>query len=515
MLLPLAYLAATYNLQTPAAAPKKPEPSPYDPPSGLAPGVNAYASQTLVADADVKISRHTLWILSGAANKPKILRNLLLVETGDGADHVHVRNWPGGKVQILINGKSHIIDGKEHGPKQNLWIETKGGNDTVIIDDDVTLHVDVEGGDGDDYIQAGGGRSRLHGGNGNDFMRLGSGLGYAAGNNGDDTIIGGAGNAVMYGNKGNDRLYGGFGSSTQQSYLDGGDGNDELHAGSGHSVLHGGNDDDHLVGYDRTTFYAGKGCDHIWNNQRNDLIYANATDRFDRTKGSSFTEVKPSNAGEQGYTVQDGEYEFKQQTLDDLELLRSSPIGQQALAKMDELAAVAGGKVTIAPTYHTSSAYWFGSTELENLSPHAKATVNTSKYGYINNGVPGSRADRATIYYNPFSITEVADRTNTLVPVSGLFHEMSHAYNGATGTFLEGTGVEYLKPGKPIAVTNKEFQAVGLPNEADPFDFDNDPSTRPTTVNPQPFTENALHKEMGKPLRPAYSLKLSSQGRGL
>ncbi|WP_373460780.1 M91 family zinc metallopeptidase [Pseudomonas sp. W3I7] len=37
-----------------------------------------------------------------------------------------------------------------------------------------------------------------------------------------------------------------------------------------------------------------------------------------------------------------------------------------------------------------------------------------------------------------------------------------------------------------------------------PFDFDNDPSTPPTTINPEHFTENGMHREMGRPLRKSY-----------
>jgi hypothetical protein len=38
--------------------------------------------------------------------------------------------------------------------------------------------------------------------------------------------------------------------------------------------------------------------------------------------------------------------------------------------------------------------------------------------------------------------------------------------------------------------------------------------TPPTTINPLPFTENALNAEMGKPLRRAYTIETSEQGDG-
>jgi len=507
MLFPLTYLATFYS------PPPASKPSPFDPPPDLTPGTSERRIHLLHADGDTQISRVIDWD-SSPPKDPEVIGNWLYIETGDRADHIHIRSYPGDKLQILINGKEYLFEKQEGGHRQALWIDAKGGDDTVIVDDDVKLTLDIEGGDGDDYIQGGGGRTRLYGGQGNDFMRLGSGLGYAAGNEGDDTLIGGSGNNVMYGNQGRDDLHAGLGPSTKQSYLDGGDDQDRLFGGSGHNVLNGGNGDDHLVGHDRTTFYTGKGHDAIWNNRHGDRIYVGAADYFDRTQGSAFTLVNPSKAGDQGFTVQDGTHGFKQQVADDIEFLRSSPIGQQALAKMDELAARNGGSVSIEPGGGSEVAYLYGSTELENVAPEVRKTMDDSKWGVLKNGVPGSRADRARIFYAHPSTLESADRTNTTVPVTALFHEIAHAYNGATGTFLAGTSTEQLESGISKTVNNDELQAIGLPNSATPFDFDNDPSTPPGTINPPPFTENALNEEMGKPLRAIYNFEVSHQGDG-
>jgi hypothetical protein len=54
-------------------------------------------------------------------------------------------------------------------------------------------------------------------------------------------------------------------------------------------------------------------------------------------------------------------------------------------------------------------------------------------------------------------------------------------------------------------VDNVEYQALGLPiADGEPFDYDNNPLTPPTTTNSSPFTENALRQEMGVPLRDRY-----------
>lgn len=504
-----------------AQLPKPPETatSPYTPPTDLKPDMVNRRTQVLFDEGGTKISRSIDWDPSDP-KKPQILNNFLHVETGDRADRVHVRNLPNDKLQITINDKPHVFDVKsKEDREQELAIDTHGGDDTVIIDDDVKLRTRVEGGDGDDRIQAGGGRSRLFGGRGNDALVLGSGLGYAAGGEGDDTIIGGSGNGVMYGNKGNDLLIAGSGLATKQTYMDGGDGDDVLFSGSGHTVAHGGNGDDNLVGNARTTFYTGKGKDSIWNNQPNDRIYAKAGDSFDRTQGSAFTEVKPSNAGNRGFSVdvppevnEDQAQEFKQSVADDFEFLRSSPTGQQALKRMDEFAAINGAKVSIRPINHGGNEYLFGSTGLENMTPEESESAGEGAFGTITNGVPGARADRGIIHFDSPATLENADRTNTRVPATALFAQVASAYNGATGTFLPGETRE--APGESGLARNEVRQAIGLPSDAEPFDFDNDPSTPPSTVNPRPFTENALNEEMGKPLRKTVLWSPSDQGRG-
>ncbi len=521
MLAPLTHLAA-YPYHVPSSEPDKAEPSPYEPPSSLKPGVLTTRTHLLSETNDVKFSREIVWDTTNPEKGPTIKSNRLVVETFNKADTVYVRNWHGDKLQITVNGKSNLFDAKrEKDTEQGLVIKTNGGNDKVIVENSVTNRLDIDGGDGDDYLQAGGGRSRVYGQGGNDFIQLGSGLGYAEGNDGDDTIKNGTGNAVIYGNNGNDRLYARPGAANKQTYMDGGNGNDMLFAGSGHTVLHGGNGDDQLVGADRTTFYTGKGNDRIWNNQPQDRIYAGANDHFQRNQGSTFTEVKPSTAGTEAYKVPrpkdstaQQDKDFRQRVDDDIEFLRSSPVGQQALTEMDKLAASSNTHVRIRPAQSGGSYYEFGSRELNNMTDKEFANVKGSNFGEITQGVPGSRADLATIYYDRASVLENADRTNTAVPMTALFHEMAHAYNGATGTFVAGKSTEYPKPGESHDIDNLEYQAIGIPNGGQAFDLDNDPSTPPTNTNPEPFTENSFNEEMGKPLRQFYKFSKSDQGDG-
>ncbi|WP_235577344.1 M91 family zinc metallopeptidase [Pseudomonas libanensis] len=493
MLFPLAYLATTYTDARSSGPASHPAPSFYDPPPDLEPGVYNHRLLTLYSDGEVNISRLLVW--DPSSDVPTIKRNYLVIETGDGADRIHIRNWPGDRLQILINDKPYFFSIKPpQGPEQSLLIETKGGHDSVIIDDDVKLQATVEGGNDDDYLQAGGGRTSLYGGKGRDVMRLGSGLGYAEGNDDDDTLIGGSGNAAMYGNNGKDLLIGGFGPEGKQTYMDGGNDDDALLSGSGQTVAHGGNGNDVFAGAGRTTFYTGKGQDSIWNNRREDRIYGKTGDAFDRASGSTFIEVKPSDAGQHGFTllesVESTEQEnedFRQRVADDLEFLRSSPIGQQALTEMDAIAMVNHGKVSIAPISQDGSSYEFDSTELDNLTEQQAQNLDGAALGEMKDGVAGSRANRAVIYYDPAQIVENSQHTHLRPPIGVFFHELAHAYNGATGTLLPGETLEISRSGGTNPVNNFEHQAVGL-----------------TSDNPRHFTENGLYEEMGTPLRPNY-----------
>ncbi|AZE55533.1 Alkaline phosphatase [Pseudomonas synxantha] len=297
MLSPLTRPAVSHNYAH-STEPGKPKPSPYDPPSDLTPGVPNTRTHVLLEKSDVTFHREITWSTSDP-EKPKIVSNRLVVETGDDADQIHVRSWPGDKLQFTINGRSYVLDAQTpEGPAQGLMIKTNGGDDRVIVDDDVKHVLEVEGGDGNDFIQAGGGMSVLLGRGGNDALILGSNSGYAEGDDGDDLIIGGSGNTMMYGNRGDDRLYAGFGSARKSNFLDGGDDDDELYAGSGNNLLNGGNGNDQLTGHDRTSFYTGEGKDRLLNNKSKDSIYTRVDNRWALAQGSGFIEETPGKSSE-------------------------------------------------------------------------------------------------------------------------------------------------------------------------------------------------------------------------
>lgn len=445
----------------------------------------------LVDDGNLSASQETFKSHKDP-NNLRLVGNTLTLKTGDSSDHIHISQRPDGQLSVKVNDRTYTFEGNPPSDKSarppffNLNIKTGGGNDNITLDPNVTATVKIEAGDGDDTVQAGGGEAEIFGGRGNDHIRLGSGFGYAEGNEGDDTIQGGTGDVVMYGNGGKDRLYAGAGATTKSSYLDGGDGDDELYAGNGHTVINGGLGDDRLVAHDDSTIYTGKGFNTVWANRTKARIYAQSGDRLVGAGQSDTTVVTPSDAGRKAFSIV-GSDSFKQRVEDDLELLRASPAGQKMLEELDKAAERNGAPITFKEG--ELAGYTFGSSELQKLSPEEQLAISPDdpRKGSMIDGAPGARADQGKLTYNP-SFT--ATGSETISPIIQLYHELSHAWNGANGTVLSGM--------------DSELQAVGLPTDSQPFDFDNDPSTPPTSTNPDPLNENSLRREMGRPLRKSY-----------
>lgn len=477
--------------------------------------------ETRLVDDGNLTAHNTALTFQFTPQKKAVMEDSLTLETGDRSDTIHVSNGADGRLNVEVNGKAYAFNvrsEKEGNPTQ-LYIKSKAGDDRIKIDADVMLPVSVEAGDGNDSVTAGGGPSRLFGGNGNDRLQLGSGPGYAEGNEGDDTIMGGTGNAILYGNNGNDRLYAGHGPANKKSHLDGGSGADHLYAGNGHTVMNGGKGDDLMVGHDRTTFYSAKGKDTIRSNNRTDRIYGKTSDRVIAPAGATFVPITPDESGKKGINVQ-GTPDFKQRVEDDLDLLRSSPVGQKMLAALDDAAIKNGAPINIK----SGAKEQFDLDELQkektqyvvegehvddSSAPLAQEDPESPKNGFIRNGVRGTANRGGAIFYDPSSLYDNPVLKSS--PVTNFYHEMSHAYNGATGSFLPGSTPEQVGD-KPAADTpNAERQAVGLPTSAEPFDFDNDPLTPPTSTNPTALTENAIREEMGHDRRDNYRVQARSR----
>lgn len=309
----------------------------------------------------------------------------------------------------------------------------------------MTIPVTTEGGNGRDRIQAlGSGDTRVYGGAGNDNITLGSGSSYA-------------------------------------------EGNDSMTGESPTNMMHGGRENDWMYGKTQTTFYTGRGRDTVISSHAKDNIFFKDRDTVSNTSDVKRTKFTISNAGHEAFRV-DGSNNFKQQTQDDLEFFRNSPTAQKMLTELEQAAKRNDSPVTIRETRHLteySHANEFARERDKQLLGYDDI-LNSPRLGFIHDNTKGNVATGAAIHSNPALIWEP--------PIFGLYHEMAHAYNGANGTFLPG---QTQKDGMENPEPNLERQAVGLETDAPAFDFDNAPSTPPTTTNPKPFSENALREEAG------------------
>ena len=419
----------------------------------------------------------------------------VIIDAGDGDDQIGVSRDARGNVTVTVNGESQTFTGRD---RNNLVIRAGNGNDNIFVDENVTVNLRLEGGDGDDFIRGGGGHDKIEGGKGNDRMHGNGGNDYINGSVGDDIIYGDAGNDTVYGGDGNDQLFGNDGND----YLEGSRGNDEIYGNDGNDQISGGIGDDYLRGnYGDDAIYAGQGTDDIYGDAGNNKIYSQKDDTVQSNgNGINNTVVTVELTGNPGGTGVNvvGTDEFRERVEADLEMLRSSPAGRQMLTSFDQAQANNGVTVTIQelPNENNGYADWQNRTNPTQPQPIFDPATNT----------PGT-PNNATISYNTqFAPTfEFTDGTEAYTPpVTVLFHEMAHAYDFTHGTFRAETynGVDANDNGINLRVG--ERVAVGLP-----IDHDNDPTTAERTddaVHPDELTENALREEMNLQIRTSYNL---------
>jgi hypothetical protein len=183
----------------------------------------------------------------------------LIVGT-EGADNLSLFE-EGGSLSIVLNDSLTTVpvSGLER-----IAVFGLGGDDMIMLTG-LTVPVVVDGGEGNDRIDATGvrltsvtllgglGNDTLLGGAGNDSLDGGAGADRLDGGPGNDTLLGGDDNDTLLGGAGHDNLDGGAGIDL----LDGGSGNDQLLGGAG--------DDTFLVqsGEGRDTQDGGLGTDTL------------------------------------------------------------------------------------------------------------------------------------------------------------------------------------------------------------------------------------------------------------
>ncbi len=467
-------------------------------------------AQVLVNDGNVKIEK-VLSLDIDETGRTYVVAEGIQLTTTNRADRISLHAGADGQVHARINGKHYELPITRGDMDQTLVIKTRGGDDSISIDPAINVAVDIFASDGNDHIRAGGGITRVFAGKGNDVVCMGGGKGLAFGGDGDDLMFAGTGSAVISGGRGRDSMFAGQGPQTRTLYLSGDQDEDDLHGGDGKVILNGGSGNDKLVGYRRTTMYTGNGEDSVYSAHKADLIYAKNTDRIHNHSGAKVTEIRPSDAGKRGFQIV-GAPDFIERIENKMEELRASPAGQKLLEEMDKLAEKIGSPVIIRTPYAVqyADAYWFDSKFVDTYDPEAEPEDDdhAPKYGFIKEGLAGAVATRAVVTIRS---TDNEDALG-LSPLISLFHEMIHAYSGATGTQIPGyqpliddDGTPLVFEGVPEREDIRELQTVGLPHSGEAFDFDNDPSTPPTTKNPYPFYENALREELGVPLRKRYT----------
>lgn len=433
-------------------------------------------------DGGVGISREVTWKLDDKGRRVETM-DQVVIRTGGEDDVVHVSQREDGSLDVTVNGQSTNIvleDGQE------LAIRTGGGDDKVTVESNVEVNIDVDSGDGDDVIVAlGSGNDRIEAGNGDDTITVAEGGNYVDGGRGDDTIIATGGDSAVYGGYGEDTII----VTGDNNYIDAGRGNDNVTVTGDTNVIGGGRGNDTITSNGDNTIYTGRGGTAVHVHGGDSTVYGQFG-VFDVWHTDTVAVADGARVDQQqvdlpllpaGHPVNvEGSQEFQDRVESDLDFLEASPAGQQMFEEFRQ-ASAEGHEVTI--------------TELEN---ERNGFASASDRGYIGSDREGQGTD-ATIRYNTEHFRP-EDEFHS--PVITLYHEMSHAYNYVTGTLQPG---EYDGPDTvDRGVNNRERQAVGLETSNDPYDFDGDPSTPPTTHNPDELTENGLRDEFGVARREAY-----------
>gem|GEM_PF-946436 len=378
---------------------------------------------------------------------------------------------------------------------QTLVFITQGGNDQFIADN-IDTPIIVNTGEGDDRIISAASITSFYTGAGNDDVIVHGGSNYIDTGEGDDDVTAGKeARITVYAGPGDDDVMGGG-----FSFIDGGQGNDDITGGTGHNILSGGPGNDHIkAGPSSNVIFTGQGKrDLVTALKPDDITYhtshstllvncptsAEAFASMPNGQPSSrSTLIEPKDLSQSGITVK-GSASFIERIHDDLRLLLSSPTGQKLLNVLHQAALKSGLPITI--------------NELTLSKRHDFiATDAPSPNAYIKNGQRGSGSYGGSIWINTSNSLPDAPEP----PIIILFHELCHAYNYVTGSTVPGA-IQNV-PGGAI-IPRQEQQAVGLPASDYLFDYDDDPDTPPTDTNPEPFTENALRKELGLPLRERY-----------
>ncbi|MBQ7501677.1 hypothetical protein IJT93_03035 [bacterium] len=407
----------------------------------------------------------------------------------EGGDKIHISSAPEGGLNVSINGQVTRLS-KEEAAK--TLIDAKGGDDIITADKDVKQRLFLTGGQGNDIISGGSGddviidsygRNFIAGNDGNDTVIAsgldlhktdgkggqagniilgGAGSDYLEGGRGSDLIIGGQGNNVIYGLDENDLISAGTG----RNYIDGGRGNDIIYNEGDRGMLFGGQGDDTVVSRGQASIIADAfGTNRLEAEQGAKNLIASADSSVKTDAQTPVKLAQPIETPDSFKTA--GSEAFQSRVQSDLDTLRQVEIGQKMLSSV----AATPYDVTIKETANNGN------------------SCNSGKDGHLRDNTtkePGPGTS-STVSYNRagLKISGRPDAWTERPPVVGLFHELAHSYNAATGTMDYGA---YKYDGTVaddrMGLVGAEWQAVGLEH----------PHVK---QNPDGLNENGMRKLLG------------------
>jgi Ca2+-binding RTX toxin-like protein len=124
-------------------------------------------------------------------------KSMLVVGGTVGNDTIDIRPASHGQVKVVLNGQNLGT----FAPTSRIVVYSQAGNDSIRVSDSIRLSAWLFAGDGNDYLQGGGGNNVLVGGSGHDTLVAGEGR---------DLLIGGHGQATLVADGSQDILIGGY-----------------------------------------------------------------------------------------------------------------------------------------------------------------------------------------------------------------------------------------------------------------------------------------------------------------
>lgn len=459
--------------------------------SRVVPGVSETTTRSILHIGDnAIIVRH----VTQSALYPIPIDRLVFTATTSRAS-IFVTKGDQDTLVIDLNHERYQI--KPASVKQIIEIHTGHEDDTVYVVDSFKNPFHIETGAGNDSVVSNAEETTVITGQGNDMVMTGAGNAYVNTGDGNDIVnANGSGTTVAYTGKGADFIRAGTG----RAFIDAGEGNDVAVGGQGHTVLWGNEGEDLLTaGSGSNVIYAGKGQDILDGVKGSDKIFTGSDPAFitdgkiDHGKTMSppssrpnpnIIKVSSTPLSESGFVVL-GSESFIERVQDDLRLLLSSDAGHRLISELTKSIRKSKKPITIAELKHVKNGLY-----IPNIGD-GRSFIQVGKSGIPDFG--------GTVYYNPtFS-------SKDSLPIAALYHELCHAYNHVTGTRFLGASPDGPAGVKQAPLINNiELQAVGLPCNVEPFDFDGDPTTPASKTNPKPYSENGIREELGLPLRTTY-----------